>query len=65
LRRQHGASLDELAKRTGLSATALRRLEDDDLGPAELADVAAYIRALGGRLDLTADFGAGQQVPLS
>ena len=62
LRRQHGASLDELAKRTGLSATALRRLEDDDLGPAELADIAAYVRALGGRLRVTAEFDSEQQV---
>jgi len=62
LRRQHGASLDELAKRTGLSATALRRLEDDDLGSAELADIAAYVRALGGRLRVTAEFDGEQQV---
>jgi hypothetical protein len=62
LRRQHRASLDELAERTGLSATALRRLEDDDLGSAELADIAAYVRALGGRLRLTAEFDGEQQV---
>ena len=62
LRRQHRTSLDELAERTGLSATALRRLEDDDLGSAELADIAAYVRALGGRLRLTAEFDGEQQV---
>jgi hypothetical protein len=64
LRRQHRASLDELAERTGLSATALRRLEDDDLGSAELADIAAYVRALGGRLRVTAEFDGEQQVLL-
>jgi hypothetical protein len=62
LRRQHRASLDELAERTGLSATALRRLEDDDLRSAELADIAAYVRALGGRLRVTAEFDGEQQV---
>jgi hypothetical protein len=62
LRRQHGASLDELAKRTGLSATELRRLEDDELGSAAVGDVAAYVRALGGRLRLTAEFDGQQQV---
>jgi hypothetical protein len=62
LRQQHRASLDELAERTGLSATALRRLEDDDLGSAELADIAAYVRALGGRLRVTAELDGVQQI---
>jgi hypothetical protein len=64
LRRQRGVSLDDLAQRSGLAATRLRWLEDDRLRCAELGDVAAYVRALGGRLALAADLGDGQPRPL-
>jgi hypothetical protein len=64
LRQEHQLSLVELAGRTGLSAHELWRLENDELTAAHVADAAAYVRALGGRMRVTAEFDGKQQALL-
>ena len=64
LRQEQQLSLAELADRTRREASELRRLETSELADAHVADVAAYVRALGGRLRVTAEFDGKQQVLL-
>ena len=59
LRRHFELSLTDLAAQAGLSESALWKLETTDLRFARLDDVAAYVQALGGRLELTTDLGDG------
>jgi hypothetical protein len=54
LRRRRGLSLADIAAATGLSESALWKLETNDLRSARLEDLAAYVQALGGHLELTA-----------
>ena len=61
LRQQQQLSLVDLAGRTRRAASELRRLEAGELADAHVADVAAYVRALGGRLRVTAEFDGQQQ----
>ena len=62
MRRERRLSLADLAARTGLAARDLRRLETGELTAAQVGDVAAYVRALGGRLRMRAEFDGEQQV---
>lgn len=64
LRQEQQLSLVDLAGRTRRPASELRRLEIGELADAHVADAAAYVRALGGRLRLTAEFDGEQQVLL-
>ena len=64
LRREQHLSLADLAGRTHRAASELRRLEAGELADAQVADAAAYVRALGGRLRVTAEFDGEQQVLL-
>jgi len=50
-------SLADLARQAGLSEQRLREIEDDGLRNAQVHEAVAYVRALGGRLTLTADLG--------
>jgi hypothetical protein len=59
LRHHFQLSLTDLAAQSGLSESALWKLETTDLRSARLEDVAAYVQALGGRLELTTDLGDG------
>jgi hypothetical protein len=61
LRQEQQLSLADLAGRTRRAASELRRLETGDLADAHVADLAAYVRALGGRLRVTAEFDGQQQ----
>ncbi len=54
LRARSGLGLAELAEGAGLSEGELWALQDGDLRSARLRDIAAYVRALGGRLEVTA-----------
>jgi hypothetical protein len=56
LRRQRGLSLADLARKSGLDEKWLRATEAGDLRAATVQDVAVYVRALGGSLDLAARF---------
>jgi hypothetical protein len=60
LRRHYQRSIADVAAPAGLSESALWKLETGDLRLARVDDVAAYVQAVGGRLELTADLGDGQ-----
>ena len=64
LRQEQHLSLADLADRTRRAPSDLRRLEAGELADARLAEAAAYVRALGGRLRVTAEFDGEQQVLL-
>jgi hypothetical protein len=49
-----GRDVADLARRTDADADSLRMAERDGLQEASVRDAAAYVRALGGRLELTA-----------
>jgi hypothetical protein len=55
-------SLADLSTETGISEQRLRDIEASGLRAAEVNEVAAYVRALGGRLTLTAK--AGESAPV-
>lgn len=57
IRDAYGLNQTTLAERLGISQSRVSRLERGDLERAELATLRAYIRALGGELELTAQFG--------
>ena len=59
LRHHFQLSLTDIAAAAGLSESALWKLQTTDLRFARLDDVAAYVQALGGRLELTTDLGDG------
>jgi hypothetical protein len=59
LRRRRGVSLADLAAATGISEERLWVIEDDGLRVARVQEIVACLRALGGRLDLTAELEAG------
>jgi hypothetical protein len=62
LRHEQQLNLAELGGRTGLKTRELWRLETGELGSADVADVGAYVKALGGRLRVIAEFDGEQQI---
>jgi hypothetical protein len=58
-------SLADLSTETGISERRLRDVEARGLGAAEVHEAAAYVRALGGRLTLTAVVGESAPVVLT
>jgi hypothetical protein len=62
LRAAQGRSLAELAGLTGLSEEALASMERDGLREVPVEELAAYVRALGGRLELTAILGGEHRI---
>lgn len=65
LRRKHELSIAEVARSSGLSEHRVWEIEHAGLRSVEVHEAAAYLRALGGRLDLTATFGSGERTSLS
>jgi phage shock protein A len=57
--------LADLSTETGISEQRLRDIEASGLRAAEVNEVAAYVRALGGRLTLTAKVGESAPVGLT
>jgi hypothetical protein len=55
-------SLADLSNKTGISEQRLREIEARGLHDAEVHEAAAYVRAVGGRLRLTADVGEAAPV---
>lgn len=60
LRRNCRLTIADLAGRSDLTARELWHLETEGLTAADVADLAAYVAALGGRLELTTDLDDGQ-----
>jgi phage shock protein A len=65
LRRERDLSVADIAASTGLPEHRVWEIEHTGLRCVELHEAAAYVRALGGRLDLTATFGSGERTSLS
>jgi hypothetical protein len=65
LRSDQGISLEDLATETGISEARLRVIEARGLRVADVREAVAYVRALGGRLTLTAELADGAPVPLT
>jgi phage shock protein A len=65
LRSGNGMSLADLATETGISEARLRVIEARGLRVAEVHEAVAYVRALGGRLTLTADMANAAPAPLT
>jgi DNA-binding XRE family transcriptional regulator len=55
-RRQH-ATQNDIAKVMGVTQARVSRIEKGELTRSEVDTLAAYVRALGGRLKIIADFG--------
>jgi hypothetical protein len=58
-------SMADLSAKTGISEQRLRQIEDGGLRVAEVHEAVAYVRALGGRLTLTAELGDSAPVQLT
>src|SRR5271165_4254213 len=65
LRRERELSVAEVAERAGLAEHRVWEIEHAGLRSVELQEAAAYLRALGGRLDMTATFGPAERASLS
>lgn len=64
LRSSNGMSLEDLAMQTGISVPRLHFIEDGGLRVAQVHEAVACVRALGGRLTLTAELG-GKPAPVT
>ena len=60
LRARSGLTQAEVADRLGVRQERVSAMERGDVTTMETRTAAAYIEALGGRLEITADFGAGR-----
>jgi phage shock protein A len=65
LRRERELSIADVAATARLAEHRVWEIEHAGLRSVELHEAAAYVRALGGRLDLTATFGSGERTSLS
>ena len=63
VRRAAGVSRSDVALRMNVAAEEVAALERDGLGAADLGSLTAYAEALGGRIEVTAEFG-GRKVAL-
>lgn len=57
VRKRHDMSQTELAERMGVSQSRVSAIEKGEVTAAEVGTISKYIAALGGRLQIVADFG--------
>ncbi len=57
MRRRLGVTQAEVAERMGVTQGRVSAIEHAKPGATELRTLAAYVEALGGRLEIVADFG--------
>ncbi|HET9898246.1 MAG TPA: helix-turn-helix transcriptional regulator [Streptosporangiaceae bacterium] len=57
MRRRLGFSQSQVADRMGVTQGRVSAIENAKRGATELRTIAAYVEALGGRLEIIADFG--------
>ncbi len=65
LRQDSELTIADVAARADLNEQRIWEIEHAGFRAVELQEAAAYVRALGGRLDLTADFGPTGRISLS
>lgn len=64
IRKERGLRQEDVAAAMHVTQTRVSAVEHGDLGRKELATVASYVEALGGRVKVVADFG-DEQLTLS
>lgn len=57
IRKGQGTSQEEVAEAMGVSQSRVSRIERGEIGRSELNTIKEYVRALGGKLEIVADFG--------
>jgi transcriptional regulator with XRE-family HTH domain len=62
VRRRQRTTQVEVAKAMGVTQARVSRIEKGQLERTEVETLAAYVRALGGKLTIVADFGDEQYV---
>ncbi|MFE3559145.1 XRE family transcriptional regulator [Streptomyces sp. NPDC059193] len=60
-KRQHATQV-QVAEAMGVTQARVSRIENGELERSEVETLAAYVRALGGKLKIVADFGDEQYV---
>ena len=62
VRQEHGLTQTDLAERLHITQTAVSKIERGELARSELSTIRKYVEALGGRLEVVADFGGERLV---
>jgi DNA-binding XRE family transcriptional regulator len=57
VRQKHGLTQVEVAERLHVSQTAVSKIERGELARSELSTIRKYVEAIGGKLEIVADFG--------
>jgi DNA-binding XRE family transcriptional regulator len=57
VRRQHGMTQSQLAESLQISQAAVSSIERGELSRSELSTIRKYVEALGGKIEIVADFG--------
>jgi DNA-binding XRE family transcriptional regulator len=57
VRQQHGLTQTDVADRLHITQTAVSKIERGELARSELSTIRRYVEALGGKLEIIADFG--------
>jgi DNA-binding XRE family transcriptional regulator len=57
LRKQHGFTQHDLADALHVSQARISKMEQGELNRTELSTIRRYVEALGGKLEIVADFG--------
>ena len=57
VRQKHGLTQVEVAERLHVSQTAVSKIERGELARSELSTIRKYVEAVGGKLEIVADFG--------
>lgn len=62
VRQQHGLTQTDVARRLNISQTAVSKIERGDLARSELSTIRRYVEAIGGTVEVVADFGGERLV---
>lgn len=57
VRKQHGLTQHDLASALHVSQARISKMEQGELNRTELSTIQRYVEALGGKLEIIADFG--------
>jgi DNA-binding XRE family transcriptional regulator len=62
IRKAHSLTQEQVAREMGVQQTRVSQIERGEIDRSEISTLRAYIEALGGHLELIADFGKGSRV---